>query len=175
MTVLDQEFELFISQDEIQQSVKSLAEKLYRDYADKSPTFLVVLNGAFMFASDLMKHYKGDCKVSFMKISSYKGTSTTGEITKHIEASNLENENIIVVEDIVDTGNSLEYIWAYLNNQSIKSKKIVSLFHKPEAYKKGIPIDYVGINIPDKFILGYGLDYNGYGRNLPEIYQLKTT
>jgi hypoxanthine phosphoribosyltransferase len=175
MTVLDKQFELFISKNEIAQSVQSLAEKIYADYADKSPTFLVILNGAFMFAGDLLKHYKGQCKVSFMRISSYEGTTTTGKIKTHIEASNIDNEDVIIVEDIVDTGNSLEFIWDYLDKKSVKSKKIVSLFHKPEAYKKSISIDYIGMNIPDKFILGYGLDYDGYGRNLPDVYQLKTT
>lgn len=175
MIVLDKQFELFIPQQEIQQSIKKLADEIYKDYSGKSPTFLVVLNGAFMFAADLMKKYKGNCKVSFMRISSYKGTSSSGKIKTHIEASNLENEDVIIVEDIVDTGNSLEFIWDYLNKKSTKSQKIVSLFHKPEAYKKSLPIHYIGMNIPDKFILGYGLDYDGYGRNLPDVYQLKTS
>lgn len=175
MIVLDKEFELFIPQKEINLSVQTLAEKIFKDYADKSPVFLVILNGAFIFAADLMKHYKGPCKVSFMRISSYDGTSTTGNIKTHIESAALENEDVIIVEDIVDTGNSLEFIYAYLDKKAIKSKKIVSLFHKPDAYKKKLPIHYIGMNIPDKFILGYGLDYKGYGRNLPDVYQLKTT
>ncbi len=175
MTVLDKQFELFIPQNKIQQSVEILAEEIYKDYADKTPVFLVILNGAFIFAADLMKHYKGSCKVSFMRISSYEGTSTTGKIKTHIEASGIKNEDVIIVEDIVDTGNSLEFIWQYLEEQNVKSKKIVSLFHKPKAYKKELPLDYIGMNIPDKFILGYGLDYDGHGRNLPDIYQLKTT
>lgn len=175
MTVLDKQFELFVSQTEIEQSVKSLADQIYEDYRDKTPVFLVILNGAFMFASDLLKHYKGHCMVSFMRISSYQGTSSTGSIKIHLEASNLKDQDVIVVEDIVDTGHSLEFIWDYLDKQSIKSKKIVSLFHKPEAYRKNIAIDYIGNNIPDKFILGYGLDYDGFGRNLPDVYQLKTT
>lgn len=175
MTVLDKQFELFIPQHEIQQSIKKLAEDLYNDYSKKTPVFAVILNGAFMFAGDLLKHYKGECKVSFIRISSYKGTTSSGKIKKHIESENIENEDVIIVEDIVDTGNSLEYIWNYLDEKSVKSKNIVSLFHKPEAYKKSIPLHYIGMNIPDKFILGYGLDYDGYGRNLPDIYQLKTT
>jgi hypoxanthine phosphoribosyltransferase len=175
MTVLDKQFELFISQNEIARSVQSLAEKIYKDYADKSPVFLVVLNGAFMFAADLMKHYKGQCKINFLRISSYEGTSSTGKIKTHIEANGIDNEDVIIVEDIVDTGNSLEFIWDYLDKKSVRSKKIVSLFHKPEAYKKTLHIDYIGMNIPDRFILGYGLDYDGYGRNLPDVYQLKST
>ncbi len=175
MTVLDKQFELFIPHHQIQQSVEALAQKIHQDYKDKTPVFLIVLNGAFIFAADLLKHYKGSCKVSFMRISSYEGTSTSGKIKTHMEVSDLENEEVIIVEDIVDTGNSLEFIWQHLSHKNVKSKKIVSLFHKPEAYKKNLPLDYVGINIPDKFILGYGLDYDGYGRNLPDVYQLKTT
>jgi len=175
MTILDKQFELFIPNNRIMQSVNSLADQIYEDYAQKKPVFLVILNGAFIFAADLLKYYKGECKVNFLKISSYEGTSSSGKIKTHIDAVNLENEDIIVVEDIIDTGNSLEFITDYLNNKNIKSKKIVSLFHKPEAYKKSFPIDYIGMEIPDKFILGYGLDYDGYGRNLPDVYQLKTS
>ncbi len=175
MKVLDKEFELFISAEEIIENVKSIAETIEEDYKHKTPTFLVILNGAFMFAADLMKHYKGPCKVSFMRLSSYEGTTSSGQIKKHIEAQNLENEDVIIIEDIVDTGNSLEYIFNYLETQHIKSKRIASMFHKAAAYQKSYPIDYIGMNIPDKFILGYGLDYDGYGRNLPDVYQLKTT
>lgn len=175
MNVLDKEFELFIPADDINQGVKKLALEIEKDYKDKTPVFLVILNGAFMFAADLMKHYNGTCKVSFMKLSSYEGTKSTGKIKKHIEAENLDNEDIIITEDIVDTGNSLDYILEYLDKQNVKSKRIVSMFHKPEAYKKKHTIDYIGMSIPDKFILGYGLDYNGHGRNLPDIYQLKNT
>ena len=175
MKVLDKEFELFITAKEIDKHAEKLAQRIEVDYKGKTPTFLVILNGAFIFAADLMKKYHGDCKVSFMKLSSYEGTTSTGLIKKHIDAENLEGQDVIITEDIVDTGNSLEFILDYLNKQNVKSKRIVSMFHKPDAYKKPYPIDYIGMNIPDKFILGYGLDYEGYGRNLPDIYQLKTT
>lgn len=175
MKVLDKEFELFISAEDIHKNIKTVAKRIEEDYRDKTPTFLVILNGAFMFAADLMKHYNGPCKVSFMRISSYKGTASTGKIQSHIEASNLENEDVIITEDIVDTGNSLEFILNYLETKNLKSKRIASMFHKPDAYQKTYPIDYIGMNIPDKFILGYGLDYEGFGRNLPDIYQLKTS
>jgi len=175
MKVLDKEFELFITAKEIDKYAEKLAKKIEADYKGKTPTFLVILNGAFIFAADLMKKYHGDCKVSFMKLSSYEGTTSTGLIKKHIDAENLEGQDVIITEDIVDTGNSLEFILDYLDKQNVKSKRIVSMFHKPDAYKKPYPIDYIGMNIPDKFILGYGLDYEGYGRNLPDIYQLKTT
>jgi len=175
MKILDKEFERFITAEKIIEKVKTIAETIEEDYKDKTPTFLVILNGAFMFAADLMKYYKGPCMVSFMRLSSYEGTTSSGQIKKHIEAQNLENEDIIIIEDIVDTGNSLEYIFNYLEKQNVKSKRIASMFHKPDAYQKSYPIDYIGMNIPDKFILGYGLDYDGYGRNLPDIYQLKTS
>jgi len=175
MKVLDKEFELFITASEIEKQVKQLAKTIEQDYKNKTPTFLVILNGAFIFAADLMKHYKGDCKVSFMRLSSYEGITSTGHVKKHIEAENLQDQDVIITEDIVDTGHSLEYILDYLDTQNVKSKRILSMFHKPKAYKKHYPLDYIGMNIPDKFILGYGLDYDGYGRNLPDIYQLKTS
>lgn len=175
MKVLDKEFELFITAKEIDKHVKELAKKIGEDYKEKTPVFLVVLNGAFIFAADLVRQYPGDCKLSFMRLSSYEGTKSSGQIKKHIEAENLQNQDVIITEDIVDTGNSLEYITEYLETQNVKSKRIVSMFHKPDAYKKPYTIDYIGMNIPDRFILGYGLDYEGYGRNLPDIYQLKKT
>jgi hypoxanthine phosphoribosyltransferase len=175
MKVLDKEFELFITAKEIDKHVKKLAKTIEEDYKGKTPVFLVVLNGAFIFAADLVRQYPGNCKLSFMRLSSYEGTKSSGQIKKHIEAENLRGQDVIITEDIVDTGNSLEFILDYLEKQNVKSKSIVSMFHKPDAYKKPYPIDYIGMNIPDKFILGYGLDYDGYGRNLPDIYQLKTS
>jgi len=174
MTVKDLQFELFITQDQINKRVEQLASSLQKDYKGKTPTFLIILNGAFMFASDLMKHYQGQCKVSFMRLASYRGTRSTGKINNYLDAEQLENEDIIIIEDIVDTGNSIEYIIQHLKTKNLKSCRIASLFYKPDAYKKSYSIDYIGFEIPDKFILGYGLDYNGLGRNLPDIYQLKT-
>lgn len=175
MTVRDLQFELFITQDRINQCVETLAQTIHKDYQDKTPIFLVILNGAFMFASDLMKHYPGECKVSFMRLASYRGTRSTGEIKTYLEAEQFDNEDVIILEDIVDTGNSIEYIIQHLKTKNPKSYRIVSLFHKPDVYKKSYTINYIGMNIPDKFILGYGLDYNGLGRNLPDVYQLKTS
>jgi len=175
MKIEDLEFKPFITREEIDESVKKLADQIQKDYADKSPTFLVILNGAFMFASDLVKKYNGDCKMSFMQLSSYRGLKSTGEVKNLIDAQHLEDEDVIIVEDIVDTGNSLDYILDYLKNKNIRSKRIASLFHKPDAYQKNHRIDYIGKSIPDKFIVGYGLDYNGLGRNLPDVYQLKTS
>ncbi|MFN2261638.1 MAG: hypoxanthine phosphoribosyltransferase [Psychroflexus sp.] len=170
----DLEFEPYLNHDEIQKAVQNLAQKINDDYKGKTPIFLGILNGAFMFLSDLMKYYEGDCEVSFTKLASYEGTSSTGDVKTLLGAGNLENRDVIVVEDIVDTGNTLEHIVAQLKTEAVASYKIVSLFYKPEAYKKSFPIDYVGLEIPNKFIVGYGLDYDGLGRNISEIYQLKS-
>ncbi|SDG55446.1 hypoxanthine phosphoribosyltransferase [Psychroflexus sediminis] len=170
----DLEFEPYLDQNTLQQSVKELAERISADYTAKTPVFLGILNGAFMFLSDLMKYYEGDCEISFTKLASYEGISSSGEVSTLLGAGNLRGRDVIVVEDIVDTGNTLEHIVDVLKNEGVASYRIASLFLKPEAYKKTFPVDYVGIEIPNKFIVGYGLDYNGLGRNIPEIYQLKS-
>jgi len=123
--------------------------------------------------SDLMKHYRGMCEVSFAKMTSYEGTQTTNEVKQLIGINeNLEGRTVVIVEDIVDTGNTIEELKAIFKEKKVKHLKIATLFFKPEAYKKDIKIDYVGIRIPNKFIVGFGLDYDGLGRNLPDVYQL---
>ena len=143
------------------------------DFADETPLFIGVLNGAFMVVSDFMKQYKSPCEVSFIKMASYEGTTSTNDV-KHLIGinENLEGRTVVIVEDIVDTGNTIEELKAIFKEKNVKHLKIATLFFKPEAYKKDIKIDYVGIRIPDKFIVGYGLDYDGLGRNLADIYQL---
>jgi len=174
ITLHDKTFVPFISEKEINQAIKKLAIKISADYKNETPLFLGVLNGAFMFLGELLKSYKGECEVSFVKLASYEGTTTTGKMKNLIGLNeSIENKHIIVVEDIVDTGHTLEYLMEYLNKMKPKSIKTATLFFKPEAYKKNINIDYIGIEIPNKFIVGYGLDYDGLGRNLPEVYQLK--
>lgn len=175
ITLHNKTFVPFISETEINQAIKSLAEKISTDYKEETPIFVGVLNGAFMFLGELMKNYKGNCEVSFTKLASYHGTSTTGRMKNLIGLNeNIENRNIIIVEDIVDTGHTLDYLMKILIEKNPKSIKTATLFFKPEAYKKNIKIDYIGMEIPNKFIVGYGLDYDGLGRNLPEIYQLKS-
>ena len=169
----DLQFQAYLSSEEIQQTVKTLAHELSTTYADKNPIFVGVLNGAFMFLSDLLQHFEGDCEVEFVKMKSYEGTSTTGNVKVDLDFPNLENRHVIVVEDIVDTGNTLVTMHELLQSKNTKSLAYCSLFLKPEVYKKDLEIDFVGMAIPNKFIVGYGLDYNGLGRNLPEIYQLK--
>lgn len=175
ITLHDKTFVPFISENEINQAIKKLADAVYSDYKNETPIFLGVLNGAFMFMGDLMKNYQGLCEVSFVKLASYHGTSTTGTMKDLIGLNeSLENRHVIIVEDIVDTGNTLEYLFEILKNKNTLSVKTATLFFKPEAYKKKLKLDYTGIEIPNKFIVGYGLDYDGLGRNLPEIYQLKS-
>jgi len=169
----DKTFVPFISSEELNFTIKNLAKQMDDDFFDEVPVFVGVLNGAFMVLSDLMKEYRGMCEVSFVKMTSYEGTQTTNEVTQLIGLNqNLEGRTVVIVEDIIDTGNTIEELKAIFKDQNVKHLKIATLFLKPDAYKKNIKIDYVGIRIPNKFIVGYGLDYDGLGRNLPDVYQL---
>ena len=138
-----------------------------------NPLFLVVLNGAFMFASDLFKKLTIECEISFVKLSSYSGTTST-ETVKHLIGINedLKGRNIILVEDIVDTGITIVHMMEELKKYEPADVKIATLLLKPEKYDKGYAIDYVAIEIPNDFIIGYGLDYDGFARNLPDIYKI---
>ena len=169
----DKTFEPFISSEEINFAIANIAKQMDDDFFEDVPVFLGVLNGSFMVMSDLMKHYRGMCEVSFVKMASYEGTQSTNTVKQLIGLNeNLEGKTVVVVEDIVDTGNTIEELKAILKEKKVKHLKIATLFFKPEAYKKDIKIDYVGIRIPNKFIVGFGLDYDGLGRNLPDVYQL---
>lgn len=170
----DKDFVPFISAEEIDFAIKQLAAQVADDHADETPVFIGILNGAFMVVSDFMKQYTGPCEVSFVKMASYEGTSSTGELKQLIGLNqDLTGRSVVIIEDIVDTGHTVQELKAMFKNQNVKHCKIATLFFKPEAYKADIKLDYVGIRIPDKFIVGYGLDYDGLGRNLPEVYQLK--
>lgn len=169
----DKHFVPFISAEEIDFAIKNMAKQMDDDFFDEKPIFIGVLNGSFMVLSDLMKHYRGMCEVSFVKMSSYTGMETTNKVNELIGLNqDLTGKTVIVVEDIVDTGNTIEVLKDILKAKNVKHFKIATLFFKPDAYKKDIKLDYVGIRIPDKFIVGFGLDYDGLGRNLPEVYQL---
>lgn len=174
ITIQDKVFVPYLSHQEIQQCVESVAQHIYSDYNNETPVFVGVLNGVFMFYADLMKAYPGNCEVAFLQMRSYEGTLSTGKVeTKMKLTKNISDRHIIIVEDIVDTGNTLIALYDYFKTTQIpKSLRIASLLLKPDAYKKDYPIDYVGKEIPDKFILGYGLDYNEQGRNLKDLYQL---
>lgn len=169
----DKTFVPFISSEELNFAIKNLAKQMDDDFFDEVPVFVGVLNGAFMVLSDLMKEYRGMCEVSFVKMTSYEGTQSTNEVKQLIGLNqNLEGRTVVIVEDIIDTGNTIEELKAIFKDKNVKHLKIATLFLKPDAYKKDIKIDYVGIRIPNKFIVGYGLDYDGLGRNLPDVYQL---
>ncbi|MBC7606683.1 MAG: hypoxanthine phosphoribosyltransferase [Burkholderiales bacterium] len=169
----DKHFVPFIAAEEIDFALANIAKQMDDDFFDEVPVFVGVLNGAFMVMSDLMKHYRGMCEVSFVKMASYDGMETTNEVKQLIGINqNLEGRTVVIVEDIVDTGNTIEELKTIFKEKKVKHFKIATLFFKPEAYKKDIKIDYVGIRIPNKFIVGYGLDYDGLGRNLKDVYQL---
>jgi len=171
--VLDKTFKEFISEKEIYERINELASKINSDFAGKEVVFLGILNGAFLFAADLFKRIDLKAKISFVKLASYEGTKTSGSIKELIGWNeDIKNKNIIIIEDIVDTGNTLERIVDELVIRKASGIKIAALLFKPEAYTKNIPLDYVGFKIPNDFVIGYGLDYDGYGRNLPSIYAL---
>ena len=170
----DKEFVPFISAEEIDFAIKKMVAQIEDDFADEIPVFIGVLNGSFMVVSDFVKSYKKPCEVSFVKMASYEGMSSTNEVKELIGLNqDLTGRSVIVIEDIIDTGHTIVELKALFKKQNPKHFKIATLFFKPEAYKKEVKIDYVGIQIPNKFIVGFGLDYDGLGRNLPEVYQLK--
>jgi len=167
----DKKFALSISEIEIQAAVKRVGEAINREMADSNPLFICVLNGAFMFAGDLMKTVNFPCEITFVKLSSYDGLVTTGSVKEVIGLNeSVVGRNVIVVEDIVDTGITMEKIIGSLNAKGAKSIKVATFLQKPEALQRDIQVDYVAMKIPTQFIVGYGLDYDGYGRNLKEIY-----
>ena len=169
----DKKFVPFINAKEIDAAIAKMAQEVAEDLDEEIPLFVGVLNGAFMVVSDFMKHYPKNCEVSFVKMASYEGMSTTHEVKKLIGINqDLSGRTVVIIEDIVDTGNTLVELKEMFEAQNVKELKIATLFLKPEAYKKDIKIDYIGIEIPNKFIVGFGLDYDGLGRNIPEIYQL---
>lgn len=170
----DKNFVPFLSASQIEAIVTRVAQEITTDTDDEVPIFIGVLNGSFMFVSDLMKHYQKPCELSFIKLCSYQGTTSTEKITELIGLSvDVTNRTVIIVEDIVDTGNTLVALKQMFADKGAKELKIATLFFKPEAYTKDIKIDYIGMEIPNKFIVGYGLDYDEQGRNLPEVYQLQ--
>ena len=169
----DKKFEVFIAAEEINFAITNMAKQIEDDFSDETPVFIGVLNGSFMVTADLLKKYNGLCEVSFVKMASYEGMATTTEVKQLIGLNqNLEGRSVIIVEDIVDTGHTIEELKAILKEHEVKHFQIATLFLKPEAYKKDIKLDYVGIRIPNKFIVGFGLDYDGLGRNLKDVYQL---
>jgi hypoxanthine phosphoribosyltransferase len=174
ITVHGKEFIPFLSASTIAQRIEALADSISQDYKDKKPLIISILNGSFIFASDLFKQLKIEAEISFIKLASYKGTSSTGNVITAIGLEeSLHQRHIIILEDIIDTGRTLHTFLPQIYHQSPASVAIAALLTKPDALLYPIAATYVGFEITDKFVVGYGLDFDGLGRNLPEIYQLK--
>ncbi len=171
--IRDKEFEKYLSQAEIEAAIDRVAEQMTADLSDSDPLFIAILNGSFMFVSELMKRVNIPSELTFIKLASYDGVSSTGDV-KRILALNksIENRTVVILEDIVDTGNTMDHIIKELSIQNPKEIKVATLLFKPDALVKKVPLDYVALEIPSDFIVGYGLDYDGYGRNLPDIYKV---
>jgi hypoxanthine phosphoribosyltransferase len=171
--VHDKFFKPYITATEIDTAIKKLAAELERDYAHSKPLFIAILNGSFIFASDLFKNLKFPAEICFIKLASYKGTKSTGQVVTSIGLdSDVFERDVIILEDIIDTGKTLSQFLPQLEHQQPKSLRICALLHKKETTVYPIDISYLGFTIPDKFVVGYGLDYDGFGRNYGEIYQL---
>jgi hypoxanthine phosphoribosyltransferase len=172
MKIKDLDFRKFIAEKKIQEKIAVLAQQINTDYKNKSAVFLPILNGSFMFAADLIKEIKIPCTVSFVKVSSYSGIQSTGQLKTLVGLDqSLFNQDILLVEDIIDTGLTLEKIVAELKSLGTKSVEVISLLRKKPAREKGIEIKYIGFDIDDEFVVGYGLDYDGLGRNYKDIYK----
>jgi hypoxanthine phosphoribosyltransferase len=172
--VLDKTFEPYLKEAAIQEKITELAGTLNQDYAGKRPLFLSVLNGSFLFTADLFKQITIEAEVSFIKLASYKGTSSTGNVITAIGLDiNVKDRHIIILEDIIDTGKTLHHYLPQLENMQPASVKIAVLLNKKDALLYPVKIDYACFDIPNKFVVGYGLDYDGLGRNSRDIYQLK--
>ncbi len=170
----DKSFDVFIQEKEILKEISDLANRINTDYKGQEVTFIAILNGAFMFAADLLKSITIPCEISFVKVSSYHGTTSTGRVDELIGLNtDLENKHVIILEDIVDTGITIDKIITLLGSESLKSVKVCTLLYKPASFLGKKAPDYVGFSIPNAFVVGYGLDYDEKGRNLREIYQLK--
>ena len=171
--ILDKRFREIISEEAIVKRIEEMAEEINRDFRGQEVVFIGILNGAFLFAAELFRRINLKARISFVKLASYEGTRSSGAVKELIGWNeDIKGVQVIVLEDIVDTGHTLEMIVGELRIRKVAGMKIATLLYKPAAYKKKIPIDYVGFEIPDDFVVGYGLDYDGYGRNLPSIYTL---
>ena len=175
MKIKDKEFEVFIPENELQGKVKSLAASINADYEGKNPLFIAILIGSFMFASDLFKEITIDCNISFIKLASYQEMKSSGSVKELIGLNeNVFKRHVVIIEDIIDTGGTMQSVLEEFGERGVSSVEIVSLLLKPEALQSEISIKYLGFEIPDAFVVGYGLDYDGLGRNTKAIYQIKS-
>ena len=173
ITVKDKIFSKFITASELDNAIAKIAASMDKDLAGKDPLFLIVLNGAFMFAADLVKKLHFPCELSFIKLSSYSGTCSSNKVRELIGLNeDLTGRTVVVIEDIIDTGITLGDLMEIVKSKNVVEVKLAALLFKPQAFWKSYPIDYVGLEIPNDFIVGYGLDYDGYGRNYPDIYKI---
>ncbi len=173
--IQDKYFRPFLSEEKIQEKIQELADTINLDYQQKTPLFIAILNGSFMFAADLFKNLSITAEICFIKLASYKGTKSSGQVITAIGLDvDITGRDIIIVEDIIDSGKTMHEFLPQLLNQQPASLKIAVLLHKPKAIVYPVDIEYCCFSISDKFVVGYGLDYNGYGRNIREIYQLYT-
>lgn len=171
--VKDKTFAISMPHAEIVEIIKNVADRLNKDMSEKNPIFLGILNGVFMYAAELMKHITFPCEISFVKLASYQGTSSSNQVTELIGLSEkLKGRNIIIIEDIIDTGVTMQYLLKKLNDFGVADVKIAAFLFKPGAFKGDYKIDYIGKSIPNDFIIGFGFDYDGYGRNSADIYSL---
>lgn len=174
MQIEDKEFELYIPSEDIQKAVTNIAQRIKNDYQNKDVIFVGVLNGAFMFVSDLLKQLDFKCEISFIKVASYQGVSSTGKVHELIGLVNdIKNKHVIILEDIVDTGLTLDKIYSIIDHDAPSSLEVATLLYKPNAFNGKHPPKYVGLEVPNYFIVGYGLDYMELGRNTQDIYKLK--
>jgi len=174
LRIHDKQFEPYLHEQELQAAVQRLAAEIERDYADKRPLFIAILNGSFLFAADLFRQLRIPAEISFIKLASYKGTRSTGHVITSIGLDDeVFDRDVIILEDIIDTGKTLHQFLPQLEHQQPRSLCICALLHKQECTLYPVEISYLGFTIPDRFVVGYGLDYDGMGRNLPEIYQLQ--
>lgn len=171
----DKVFEPYITEEQIQARIETLAQELGIKYKDSCPILICVLNGSFMFAADLFRKLSSQAEITFVKIASYSGTESTGNVKELIGLDyRIEGRNVIIIEDIVDTGNTIHALLTQLKVKQPKSIEVCTLLNKPSRREIEVPVSYSGFEIPDRFVVGYGLDLDGLGRNLPHIYQLKT-
>ena len=173
ITIKDLEFIPYVTHSDILERIREIGIKINQDYENKNPLFIAVLNGSFMFASDLMKQVDLKSELTFIKVNSYDGTESTGHIREMIGiGQSITDRHIVIIEDIVDTGHTINYLIDELSKKDPSSLEVVTLFSKPDSHETDLYVKYVGFEIPNKFIVGYGLDYDGYGRNYQDVYQL---
>lgn len=173
VTLHDKDFSIYISAEEIAGINSRIARQLENDIEEENPVFIGVLNGSVLFAADLVRELQMHCEITFVRLSSYTGTASTGNVKTHLPLNeNIEGRTVVIVEDIVDTGLTVKHLLEMIRAKKPKDVKVATLLYKPDAFKGGYKVDYIGKEIPNEFVVGYGLDYDGLGRNLKDIYKI---